>query len=201
MKNTVIFDFGGVLIDWNPRHLYRKVMSDEHAMERFLSTVCTNEWQAKQNVGRPWTEAVAELVAQHPEQRSLIEAYWDRWPEMMGGAFEETVAIVDQLKRRGVTLYGLTNWSAETFPYARARFDFVGWFDGIVVSGEVGVAKPSPEIFHHFFQRFGVAPGDAVFVDDHLPNIETARSLGLDSHLHSSAEQLRDYLTATGFLG
>ncbi len=200
MKNSVIFDFGGVLIDWDPRHLYRKLIGDEETMERFLSTICTNEWQAKQNLGRPWSEAVTELVEQYPEHRFLIEAYWNRWPEMLGGAFDDTVAIVGQLRRRGVRLYGLTNWSAETFPYARERFDFVGWFDGIVVSGEIGVAKPSPEIFHHLFQRFGLEPGNAVFIDDHPPNIEAAQSLGLESHHFGSPQDLRDYLAAAGLI-
>ena len=122
---------------------------------------------------------LAELVEQYPEHRFLIEAYRNRWPEMLGGAIDETIAIVDQLRRRGVRLYGLTNWSAEMFPHALELLDCVEWFDGIVVSGEIGVAKPSPEIFDHLFQRFGLEPGDAVFIDDHRPNIEAALSLGL----------------------
>ncbi len=200
MKNAVIFDFGGVLIDWDPRHLYRKLIDDEETMELFLTTICTNEWQAKQNLGRPWSEAVAELVEQYPKHRVLIEAYWDRWPEMLGDAFEGTVAIVNELRHRGVKLYGLTNWSAETFPCARERFDFIGWFDGIIVSGEVGIAKPSPVIFHHLFQRFALQPGNAVFIDDHQPNIETAKSLGLESHHFKSPQRLRDYLAAASLL-
>jgi len=200
MKNTVIFDFGGVLIDWNPRYLYRKLIGDEETMERFLSRVTIHEWQAEQNLGRPWSEAVAVLVERHPEHRSLIEAYWTRWPETMGGVIEGTVALLGSLRRRGVKLYGLTNWSAETFPFARERFDFVSWFEGIVVSGEVGVAKPAPEIFHHLFERFELEPGDAVFIDDHAPNIEAAQSLGLESHLFTSPPNLRDYLTTAEFI-
>jgi 2-haloacid dehalogenase len=200
MKNAIIFDFGGVLIDWDPRHLYRQLIDDEETMEQFLTTICTNEWQARQNLGRRWSEAVAELVEQYPEHRFLIEAYWDRWPEMLGDAFEGTVAIVGELRHRGVKLYGLTNWSAETFPYARERFDFIGWFDGIIVSGEAGIAKPSPKIFHHLFQRFALQPGDAIFIDDHQPNIEAAKSLGLESHHFRSPQHLRDYLAAASLL-
>lgn len=200
MKSAAIFDFGGVLIDWDPRHLYRKLIGDEEAMERFLATVCTHEWQARQNSGGSWSEAVAALAKRHPEQRSLIEAYWRRWPETMGGALDGTVALLRQLRERGVRLYGLTNWSAETFPHARERFDFLGWFDGIVVSGEVGMVKPAPEIFHHLFERFGVERSDAVFIDDHPPNVEAARSLGLDSHHFRTPELLRDYLAAAGLL-
>jgi 2-haloacid dehalogenase len=117
---------------------------------------------------------------------------------MLGGAFDDTVAIVGQLRHRGIRLYGLTNWSAETFPYARERFDFVGWFYGIIVSGEIGVAKPSAEIFHHLFQRFGLEPGDSDFIDDHKPNIEAAQSLGLESHHFRSPRHLQDYLAAAG---
>jgi len=200
MKKAVIFDFGGVLIDWNPRYLYRKLIDDEETMEWFLSAVTTHDWQAKQNLGRPWSEAVAELVDRHPEQRSLIEAYWTRWPETMGGAIQGTVDLLSELRDRDVKLYGLTNWSAETFPFARERFDFISWFDGIVVSGDVKMVKPAPEIFHRLFQRFGLDPGDAVFIDDHEPNIEAARSLGLDSHRFTVPRNLRAYLTALGLV-
>ena len=121
MKSSVIFDFGGVLIDWNPRYLYRKLIPDERAMEDFLSRICTHDWQEKQNEGRSWADAIAERMALFPEFRPLIEAYWTRWPETMGGAIEETVAIAHELKDRGIKLYGLTNWSAETFPFAREK--------------------------------------------------------------------------------
>ncbi|MGI9387127.1 MAG: HAD family hydrolase [Methyloligellaceae bacterium] len=200
MKSAVIFDMGGVLIDWDPRHLYRKLIPDEQAMEVFLANVCHHEWQEKQNDGRPWAEAIAERVALYPEHRDLIEAYWQRWPETMGGAIDGTVATLDALRGRGIRLYGLTNWSAETFPFARQRFEFLDWFEGIVVSGEVGMRKPSPEIFAHLFEQFGLDPADAVFVDDHMPNIEGARSLGLESHFFTSAENLRSYLKTVRLL-
>jgi 2-haloacid dehalogenase len=199
-KSSVIFDFGGVLIDWNPRYLYRKLISDERAMEDFLSRICTHDWQEKQNEGRSWAEAIAERIALFPEYRSLIEAYWTRWPETMGGAIEGTVAIVRDLKGQGTSLYGLTNWSSETFPFARKRFEFISWFDGVVVSGEAGVRKPSPAIFAHLFNRFDVDPADAIFVDDHPPNVEAARAIGLDSHLFTSPDNLRRYLATAGLI-
>jgi 2-haloacid dehalogenase len=151
MKTSVIFDFGGVLIDWNPRHLYRKVFEDEQAMEDFLANVCNDAWQEKQNETRGWAEAVEERVALFPEQRPLIEMYRDRWPEMLGDADWDTFAILDALRRRDVPLYGLTNWSMEMFPHARRKFAFIGWFEVVVVSGEVGIRKPSPEIFRYLF--------------------------------------------------
>jgi 2-haloacid dehalogenase len=118
----------------------------------------------------------------------------------MGDAIEGTVAIARALKSRGTRLYGLTNWSSETFPFAREKFAFIAWFDGIIVSGDVGVRKPSPAIFTHLFDRYDLKPADAVFIDDHPPNIEAARSLGLESHLFASPEGLRRYLTAVGLL-
>ena len=194
MKKSVVFDFGGVLIDWNPRHLYRKLLPDEASIETFLSTVCTPHWNERQDAGRAWAEAVAELVARVPEQKALIEAYWKRWPEMMGGAIEATVAVAHELRRRGVLLYGLTNWSAETFPHARERFEFLDWFAGIVVSGAEGVIKPSPQIFRILVERFDLQSEEIVFIDDNPANVEAARAFGIDSHHFRTAENLRAFL-------
>ena len=196
----VIFDFGGVLIDWDPRHLYRKLIDDEAAIEHFLSTICTRAWNERQDEGRPWSEAVAELVAQHPTQRALIEAYWHRWPEMIRSQIDETVLIADELRRRGVPLFGLTNWSAETFPVARQRFDFVGWFEAIVVSGEEGVMKPDPEIFRRLLERNGLRARDALFVDDNLANVQSAKRLGIEGHHFKTAQALRQLLVEVGLL-
>lgn len=200
MKTSAIFDFGGVLIDWNPRHLYRKVFQDARAMEDFLADVCTHDWQEMQNETRTWAEAVAERVALFPEHRPLIEMYRSRWAEMIGDAHWDTVAIMDAMRQRGTRLYGLTNWSAEMFPHARRRFDFIDWFEGVVVSGEVGVRKPSPGIFVHLFSRYRFDPGEAVFIDDNAENVAAARALGLDSHLFTSAAGLRTELEAIGLL-
>lgn len=196
----VIFDFGGVLIDWDPRHLYRKLLPDEASIERFLETVCTREWNERQDAGRPWSEAVAELIERHPTHRSLIEAYWRRWPEMIRAPIDATVTIADELRGRGVPLYGLTNWSAETFPVARQRFDFIRWFDGIIVSGEEGIMKPNPEIFRRLLDRHGLRARDALFVDDNLTNVQAAMALGIDGHHFRSADILREHLVESGLL-
>ena len=198
--DSVVFDFGGVLIDWDPRHLYRKLMRDEAAIEGFLSRVCTTDWNHMQDEGRRWEDAVEELSGRFPEHRSMIEAYWHRWPEMMLGPFDETVSIADDLRQRGVKLYGLTNFSAETFPFARARFEFLEWFEGIVVSGEVGSAKPSPRIFRLLLERFDLDPASLVFVDDQPRNVEAARSLGIQSHRFTTATELRNHLTRLDLL-
>jgi 2-haloacid dehalogenase len=199
-RRFVIFDFGGVLIDWNPRHLYRKLLPDDASIERFLTRVCTTQWNEQLDQGRAWSEAIAELVDKHPDDRHLIEAYRQRWTEMISGPIAATVAIAADLKQRGVPLYGLTNWSAETFPYARQRFDFLDWFDGIVVSGEEGVVKPAPEIFRILLERFDLNARDAVFIDDNLRNVEAAAALGIASHHFDSAAALRRHLADIGML-
>ena len=130
MYKTVVFDLGGVLIDWNPRYLYRKLMPDEASIEHFLNTVCTGAWNAQQDAGRPFAEGVAELVAQWPDQQAHIEAYHTRWIEMIGGAIDDTVTILTTLKDQGTPVYALTIWSAETFPLVRPTFDFLNWFSG-----------------------------------------------------------------------
>ena len=145
----MVFDLGGVLIDWDPRHLYRQLFEDPDEMEAFLAEVTTAEWNAHQDAGRPWAEAVGILVAEHPERRELIEAFHRRWPEMLAGEIPGTVEVLADLRAAGIRLVALSNWSAEMFPVARERFDFLAWFEGIVISGEVGVNKPDRRIFEH----------------------------------------------------
>src|SRR3954466_13147883 len=139
---AVVFDLGGVLIDWNPRYLYRTLFDDEAEMEAFLAEVTTPEWNGRQDAGRPWKDAVEALAAEHPERRELIAAYWHRWPETLGDAISGTVEVRGEVKARGVPVYALGNWSAETFPHARPRYPFLEWFDGLVISGEVQLVKP-----------------------------------------------------------
>ena len=155
---TVVFDLGGVLIDWDPRHLYRQLFEDPDEMEAFLAEVTTAEWNAHQDAGRPWAEAIEILVAEHPERRELIEAFHRRWPEMLAGEIPGTVEVLAELRAAGTRLVALSNWSAEMFPVARERFDFLAWFEGIVISGEVGVNKPDRRIFGHLVERFGIEP-------------------------------------------
>jgi 2-haloacid dehalogenase len=194
-KQAVVFDLGGVLIDWNPRHLYRKLFNgDEDAVERFLAEICTLEWNARQDEGRPFAEGTEELIARHPGHAELIRAYFDRWPEMVAGPIEQTVEILAELKRAGREIYALSNWSAETFPYARKRFEFLGWFDRVVISGEVGLIKPNREFFDFLLEKTGRRAEELVFIDDSQANVATARELGFDViHFHSP-QQLRDEL-------
>jgi len=197
--SAVVFDLGGVLIDWDPRYLYRSLFGgDEAAMERFLATVCTPEWNRGQDAGRPWSEAIASLVAEHPEHADLIRAFWDRWPETLGDAIDPTVDVLAELRAAGIPLYALSNWSAETFPIARPRYPFLDWFDGIVISGEVGAAKPDPRIYQALVERHGLDPASLAFVDDVPANVAAAESLGMRGLTFTSAAALRQDLEALG---
>ena len=196
--DAVAFDLGGVLIDWDPRYLYRTLFDDEAAMEEFLATITTPEWNLAQDAGRPWAEAIDELAARHPEHRDLIEAFWRRWPETLGEAIEPTVAVLDELRSTPVGLYALSNWSGETFPLARPRYAFLEWFDGIVISGDENVIKPDPRIFRVLVDRYGLEPGSTVFVDDHEPNIRAAAKLGFRGIQFVDADALRVELRALG---
>ena len=196
---AVAFDLGGVLIDWNPRHLYRKMFgADEAAMERFLAEIATPEWNARFDAGRPLAEGVAELVAAHQDQAELISAYRLRWHEMLGGAFEGTVAILRELRRAGLRTYALSNWSTETFPGTRPRYPFLEEMDGILISGEVGVGKPDPAIFRQFLARFGLTPQATVFTDDSEANVTVAAGLGMVALRFTGDAQLRSDLRRLG---
>jgi len=196
-RTTVVFDLGGVLIDWNPRHLYRKLFAgDEAAMEEFLATVCTPAWNVMQDAGRTFAEGAALLKARHPDRAALIDAYGARFGEMMAGEIAGSVAILEELHRRGVALYALSNWSRETFPFAQERFAFLERFRGVVISGEVGHVKPEPGIYRHLLERFAIDPARAIFIDDVAGNAEAARPFGIHPiHFTSPAaleRELRD---------
>jgi len=197
---AVVFDLGGVLIDWNPRYLYRKLFDDETAMETFLADVVSPEWNGQQDSGRTWAEAVDVLSREHPEQRDLIAAYWHRWQETLGDAIAPTVAILEELREAGVRLYALSNWSAETFPVARPRYPFLEWFDGIVISGEEKVAKPDPVIFRHLLDRYRLDPATTVFIDDSEANVRAAAAEGITSLRFVDAATLREDLRRLGLL-
>jgi 2-haloacid dehalogenase len=197
---AVVFDLGGVLIDWDPRHLYRKLLADEAVVEEFLATVCTPEWNAELDRGRPFAEGVAELVERHPEHAAAIAAYHERWPEMVAGDIPGTVEVLAELRAAGVPLYALTNWSAETFAITRGRFEFLEWFDGLLVSGEERVTKPDPAIFQLLLDRFGLDPTATVFVDDSAANVAAARRLGFDAIRFTGHEELRRELVARRLL-
>jgi len=180
---AVVFDFGGVLIDWNREYLYKHLIPDETERRWFLDNVCKMEWVVQQDDGQTIEEGTAELIAQYPEHEALIRAFYARWPEMVAGAMQEGVALVDRLEAAGVPLFGLTNWSAETFPYAWERFDVLRKFREIVVSGRVGLVKPDPQIFDLMRAEIdkhlpGVRPDELVFIDDNLKNAQAATALG-----------------------
>ena len=196
-----IFDLGGVLLDWNPRHLYRKLFNgDEAAMEHFLATVCTTEWNERQDAGRSFAEATRELLPQHADKLDLIDAWCKRFGEMIAGTIDGSIEVLAELKRHGVPVYAITNWSAETFPPQRDRFAFLSWFQGIVISGMEGVMKPDPRIFHILLDRYGIAPESAVFVDDVAANAAAASTLGIHGIHFRSADQLRRELVSVGVL-
>jgi 2-haloacid dehalogenase len=199
-STTVVFDLGGVLIDWDPRHLYRELFEDPDEMESFLAEVTTAEWNSHQDAGRPWAEAIEVLAAEHPERRELIEAFHRRWPEMLAGEIAGTVDVLAELRAAGVRLVALSNWSAEMFPFARERFDFLAWFEGIVISGEVGVNKPDPRIFEHLLERFEIEPAAALFIDDSPANVDAARAFGFCAIQFSDATALRHELARLGVL-
>jgi 2-haloacid dehalogenase len=200
-RSIVVFDLGGVLIDWDPRHLYRKLFAgDEAAMEQFLATVCTHEWNRRQDAGRSFAEGAHLLKTEHPDKAELIDAYGTRFDEMIAGPIAGSVEILAELRDRDLPLYGLTNWSAETYPPARERFGFLSWFRGILVSGEVGVIKPDLRIFELLIERFAIDPHSAVYIDDVEANITAARPLGIHTIHFTTPAALREELVELGLL-
>ena len=198
---TIIFDLGAVLIDWHPHHLYRQIFDDEAEMLHFLENICTPAWNEEQDGGRTIKEATDLLVAQHPEHEAFIRAFYGRWEEMLGGAIDGTVEIFEELKaQKKYKFYALTNWSSETFPIALERFEFLKWFDGLVVSGDEKDRKPFPSFYQLLLDRYQVKPEEAIFIDDNLRNIHAAEKIGIDSIHFQSPEQLRAELEKRGVL-
>lgn len=197
MIDTLIFDLGGVLIDWNPEYLYRKLFTDEAAMKDFLATVCTPDWNEEQDGGRSLQEGTELLVKQFPQQEANIRAFYGRWEEMLGGAIEGTVELFKQLKESGrYKIYALTNWSAETFTIALQRYEFLSWFDGIVVSGTEKMRKPDAAFYRLLLERYQVNPHQALFIDDNYRNILAAQRLGIQTVHFTGADELQQQLYA-----
>lgn len=198
---TIIFDLGGVLIDWNPAYVFDKLIEDEEKRRHFFENICTHDWNEAQDAGRTIREANEELIARHPEWKEYIEAYYGRWEEMLGGPLKETVEIFRELKASGrYKTYALTNWSAELFPIALRRYDFLHWFDGRLVSGEEKMRKPFPEFYQLLLDRFAIKKEEALFIDDNLRNAEAAEKFGLQTIRFTSPAQLREALTQRGIL-
>ena len=199
--NTIVFDLGGVLIDWNPEYLYNKIFSSDEERRWFLSTVCTGDWNEQQDEGRSLQEGTEDLVRQYPAHEASIRAYYGRWKEMLGGPIHETVEIFRQLKfHTDLKLYALTNWSAETFPVALELYEFLHWFDGRLVSGEEKIRKPFPEIYRLLIDRFGIEPKKAIYIDDNIRNVLPARELGFIGIHFRTPALLREELKGLGVL-
>ena len=197
---AVIFDFGNVLLEWNPRLVYRRFFQEEEAMEQFLHEVNFMDWNLQQDKGRSFADGVTELSRQFPHYADLIRAYHDNWEHSISNSLFGTVEIMKQLKKAGYALYGLSNWSAETFPVAREKYDFFNLLDDIVISGEVGAVKPDPEIFEIMLKRIGRPASECLFIDDAHPNIEEAERMGFVTILFKSPEELDQELHKLGLL-
>ena len=199
MIRNIIFDFGSVLVDWNPRHLYGPYFDDAEKMEYFLGTVCPYSWNETVDAGRPTSEATAERIALYPEWEKEIRMYFGDWIGMMNGEIPGMESLVRELKVRGYGLYGLSNWSYETFPLIRddkARYPVFDLLDGYVISGQEKVKKPSPEIYGILLDRYALKPEECIFVDDNPANVDAGEAIGIRGLVFSSDEQLRMDLKA-----
>jgi 2-haloacid dehalogenase len=198
--HALIFDFGGVLVDWNPHYLYRQFFdNDDGAVARFLQEIGFYQWNLQMDAGRPFDATVAELGAQFPQHAHLIRAYHERWPETLGGPIQPSVDILRALKAAGYPLYGLTNWSSEKFKLARPNFGFFDWFDTIVVSGDVALIKPDPRIFELCLQRISRVAGECAYIDDSASNVTAAQALGFSAIHFESPARLDTRLKQIGF--
>lgn len=193
--DTIIFDLGAVLIDWNPRYVYKNMFVTEDAMEYFLSEICTSQWNEQQDAGRLFADATKELIDQYPHYTKEIEVYYGKWVEMLGGPIQPTVELFAKLKASGkFKIVALTNWSAESFPIALGMYDFLHWFDGILVSGSENLKKPDPAIFELLLDRYDIDRSKAIFIDDNPNNYAAATKLGIKSIHFQNSDQCRDEL-------
>ncbi|MDK2980523.1 MAG: 2-haloacid dehalogenase [Chloroflexota bacterium] len=198
---AIIFDLGGVLIDWNPRYLFRKLFDgDEERVEWFLTEVCPQSWNVQMDGGYPFEQAIAERIEKFPELSEELHAYWERWEETIGGAIPGTVEILAELREAGYPLYVLSNWSAETFARVRAHFPFLDWFDGLVISGQIGLLKPNREIFEHLLEQVGRPAEECLFIDDHATNTEAAEQLGFQTVLFTTPGTFKEQLIAKNII-
>ncbi|MGF6370205.1 2-haloacid dehalogenase [Paraburkholderia sp. RAU6.4a] len=200
---AVVFDFGGVLIDWSPEYLYRELIPDEVERRWFLAHVCSMDWVIRQDGGQPIVEATDELIARFPDHEPLIRAFYERWHQMVAGVLDDGIALMEKLEAAEVPLFGLTNWSAETFPYAWEHYPVLRRFRDVVVSGRVKLVKPDPVIFAEMRRRIelqmpGVEPAELVFIDDNAKNAEAAKALGWHGVHHTSAAQTEAKLRELG---
>lgn len=197
---NIVFDLGMVLIEWDPRHVYRGVFDDPAKMEWFLANVCNHDWNLRQDGGRSFDDGVAEATARYPEYATEIAMYRDRWMEMVPGAIDGSVKILEELQRKAVPLYAISNWNGDTFRATRERFSFLNLFKDIVVSGDEKIIKPDPAIFHLLARRNGIDLVDSLFIDDSMKNVLGAEAVGMKGHHFTSPESLRATLHGFGAL-
>lgn len=198
--DAVLFDLGKVLLDWDPRYYYRDFFDDERALEAFVREVIAPEWILEMDAGKPAAQAVAERSRLYPGQAALIARWPSGWPAMLRGEIAGSVAVLAALRERGLRLYALTNFSTETFPVARERHAFLGWFEDIVVSGEHRLVKPDPRIYRLAIERCRLEPSRTVFVDDSPANVAAGRAAGMHALHFTTPERLRADLVARGVL-
>jgi 2-haloacid dehalogenase len=187
---AIIFDFGGVLLQWDPHKLYRRYFDQPGQIDQFLKEINFSTWNIEQDRGRPFAEAIAELSGQFPQYSHLIHAYYDHFEDSIVGPIHGTIEILRQLKRTGYPLYGLSNWSAETYPRVKPQYDFFYLFDQIILSGEVKLVKPDPAIFYLTLQKIHHAANECLLIDDSEANIVAAQKMGFNTIHFKSAEQL-----------
>ncbi|MBP0902520.1 HAD family hydrolase [Mariniflexile gromovii] len=190
--DTIIFDLGGVLVDWNPEYVFLDAFDgDRKKMAWFFENICTHDWNENQDAGYPLAQATQDLVDKFPEYAHYIKMYYGQWENMLGGAIEGTVKILETfIKSDKYKVVALTNWSSETFPIAQKHFEFLQWFEGIVVSGDEKTRKPFKDIYDITLERFNITPEHAIFIDDNLRNIEASSALGINSIHFESPEKL-----------
>lgn len=194
MIKNIIFDFGGVFLDWNPRYLYKSYFNNDEEMEHFLADICNGEWNIRQDAGRPFAEAVKELQAKFPEYAEAIQMYDDDWEKMLKCELPESIDLLKELKFMGYGIYGLTNWSAEKIGYAFANYSFFSLFDGIVVSGVEKVVKPDRKIYEILLERYSLKPGECVFIDDNQDNVDMAKVLGINAIRFDNIGNVKEHL-------
>ncbi|HRK96884.1 MAG TPA: HAD family phosphatase [Alphaproteobacteria bacterium] len=198
MIKNIVFDIGGVLVDFNPRYLYRTILDDNQDIEHLLTHICTPEWNHTLDLGRSWDDASVELKNKYPEKSYLIDLYWERWLDMFSGPIHETVDILMDVKRRGYPVYALSNWNDKKFVVALKEFPFLGLFDGRIVSGEVKLAKPDPAIYKLLLESYRLNPRETLFIDDLPKNIQAARDLGFEAIQFISPRDLEERMTEYG---
>jgi 2-haloacid dehalogenase len=197
---AVVFDVGGVLIDWNPRYLYRTMIPEEAEMERFLAEVCTPEWHSQHDLGASYEDTIPALVAARPEWEIEVRAWSERFVEMYGGIFDGTVALLRDLHGREMPLFASTNWGSESWAAIKVRYEFLGWFDGALVSGEIGIAKPDPAFFELLVETFSLEPSMTLYIEDNLTNLQAAAHHGFVTHPFVSPEALAADLLRFGLI-